>query len=107
MFSKLKYFIQRGKRGYSDRDLWDFSSYLADMVSKGLRQLRKESLGYPIMLTEKEWNIILDKMIAGFRATIKMDSLTIDNYWQKYPKLEKARNEGLKLFIQYFGDLWD
>jgi hypothetical protein len=107
MFKQIKYFIQRGKRGYSDRDLWDFSHYLAEMIPKALRQLKKYQVGYPVMLTEKEWDIILEKIITGFEAIIAMDDLTIKNYWEKYPKLKKTSDEGLELFIKYFGDLWD
>ena len=29
--NNIKWFIQRGKRGYSDRDLWSFDWYLAEI----------------------------------------------------------------------------
>lgn len=36
---EIKWFYQRGTRGYSDRDLWSFDNYLADVISSGIKEL--------------------------------------------------------------------
>ena len=43
----IMYFIQRGKRGYSDRDIWGFDHYLAEVIPKGVRHLAKIHHGCP------------------------------------------------------------
>lgn len=114
MFSKIKYFIQRGKRGYADCDVWNLNDYLADMLFDALKQLNREKLGYPCNYPEEEWTKILNDMIAGFRAYKQMDKLHFwsnENEKTKYLKqrkaLEEICNKGLKLFAENFYDLWD
>ena len=36
---EIKYFVQRGRRGYSDRDIWSYDYFLADIIGNGLKQL--------------------------------------------------------------------
>jgi hypothetical protein len=108
IFRELKYFIQRGIRGYSDKDLWDFDFYLAEMISRALYQLKKIQHGYPAELTEKKWDKILEDIILGFEAVIWIDMIpTVEAFNAQYPRLKIQRDRGLKLFIKYFEDLWD
>ncbi len=81
----IKTFIQRGKRGYADSDTWGFCDYLANVITGGLKQLRKYKHGTPATLNpetgeydydEKRWEKILDKMIYTFETAKK----TMDNY---------------------------
>jgi hypothetical protein len=72
----INYFFQRGIRGYSDCDLWNFNSYLNKVILEGLVWLRANKHGYPATpdpaknneydYNEERWNIILDEMIQGF-----------------------------------------
>jgi hypothetical protein len=41
MFKSIKYFIQRGKRGYSDEDVWDFDNYLCSIIPPAIRELKR------------------------------------------------------------------
>lgn len=72
---EVKYFFQRGIRGWSDRDIWGFDYFLAGVILNGLVQLRATKHGYPATMDpvtgkreydEKRWDDILDRMIAGF-----------------------------------------
>jgi hypothetical protein len=110
---KIKNFIQRGIRGYSDEDLWSFDLYLAKVISTGLIQFQKENHGMPIEIHNKyknndkkasqEWTKIIDKMIGSFEIHIKL----LDEPQILKGKEKQSYEEGFKLFIKYFGDLWD
>ena len=113
LIKKIKWFIQRGKRGYSDQDVWSLDSYLMEWLPKALRQLAKNHIGYPIGLSDKEWISILNKMADGFDAERINDNLYFDG---KISVCDAVKNEkivheklqnSLKLFVKYFRNLWD
>ena len=132
---EVKYFIQRGKRGFSDRDCWGFDYYLAKVISGGIDKLIKNIHGYPGNLKNiKQWITILKKIKQTFVMAKKIldgellylptkkynDKLR--KYWIKYTKennkewnkndrvMTKKQNlaylEGWKLFRIYFRLLW-
>ena len=41
IFNKIKFFFQRGIRGFSEQDLWDFEFYVCNIISGGLKELSK------------------------------------------------------------------
>lgn len=95
---KMKYQVLT--RGYSDRNVWNMNYDLAELNIKLLTKLRDTSSGYPPQLTEKKWKAILTKMIEGFQA---FD----DSYYLEDKKSEKKYKEGMKLYAEYFSNLWD
>ena len=110
LINKIKYFIQRGKRGFSDEDVWDFNYYLSNVISKGLRQLAENKISYPINLTDEQWTDILYKIVHGLEAPIIAD----DNVDLEFDEWKKGLNEALnkekkalKLFVKYYSNLWD
>jgi hypothetical protein len=44
---RVKWFFQRGWRGYADYDCWSFDNYLAKVIAGGLRDIAKHAHGYP------------------------------------------------------------
>ena len=46
---RIKSFIQRGIRGWSDCDTWSFDIYLSKIIYGGVRYLRDNKSGYPIL----------------------------------------------------------
>jgi len=106
-FENIKWFWQRGKRGYSDRDLWNLDEYLTDLFISALRYLRKNHYGYPPLITDEEWNGILDKMIAGFVANkvIKNDSLNLNK--KEIKLLQGKFKTGMALLSEWYNYLWD
>jgi hypothetical protein len=78
----IKYFFQRGIRGWSDCDLWGMQSFLTETILNMLVELRRIKSGYPATLDEKgkysydeqRWNKILDEMIEGFTILRKSDT---------------------------------
>lgn len=124
---QIKFFYQRGKRGWSDYDVWDMDCYLISIILPMLKRLREKSNSFPVNMTEKKWNLILSDMIEAFEAAERMknddyykevsgDSLeAIKNaskkeirMWHKlYLKDLKIFEKKAKVFIKYFHHLWD
>ena len=132
----IKAFIQRGKRGFSNRDTWGFDYYLAKVISEGIDKLIKDVHGHPCDLKNlKQWKTILKKISKTFKTEEKIINgeliylpvkkyLDKDRkYWIKYTKennkewdkddrvMTKKENkeylEGWELFSKYFKNLWD
>jgi len=107
---KIKSFIQRGKRGWADEDTWDFDDYLTDIIIGGMSHLKKYIHGYPYtkkVRSLREWKRILQKIIKGFKAYKKACDYTKTNTKEKFDKQMKKFNEGMKLFVKYYGAFWD
>ena len=75
--NEIKYFFQRGYKGYSDRDVWSADYYIAKTVSKIITQLNKKKNGYPYGLSTKEWGNILKKIAKSFNQASKIVNLDI------------------------------
>jgi len=127
----VKTFIQRGKRGWANRDTWSFDYYLTKVISEAVYHLKENTNGMPNDLTEGQWIDILNKIIYTFELAKRMseDELylikdkKVRDKWQKtldeLNKKHKSRDrcmtnkeireyeEGWKLFKEYFFELWD
>lgn len=64
---RVKWFIQRGRRGWADCDTWDLDHYLAVVMAGSLEYLSDFSLGYPPEYTWETWQKELRKVAKGFR----------------------------------------
>ena len=119
----IKYFIQRGKRGYADRDAWNFDYYLAKVISGGIDKLIKEVHGHPCDLKNiRQWKTILRKISKTFKTATKINNdelyyITDYKINTEYKNSKKFKvmtlkqnreyEEGWELFQQYFQGLWD
>lgn len=83
---EIKYFIQRGKRGYADCDVWGFDGYLAKMIVEVTKEIQEIKHGIPMKLfkpsdkgykdgnfddetieiVNKRYSLILDEIIWTF-----------------------------------------
>jgi len=114
MFKEIKYFIQRGKRGYSDRDLWNFSDYLSEMMPKVLRHY-KGNVGCPSNFYDKEainneyhkWDETLEAIAQGFEAAKYLNEHTFIKDLDKQKNLEEKMKLGLNLFVENYLSLWN
>jgi len=127
IFKEIKYFYQRGKRGYSDRDAWDFDDYLSSIIIKGVRDLKENVYGCPGDLYDKDrkndeyhkWKEILEEIASGFEAAQRIKDMSYmkrvkkDKYYttevdeKKAEAMTKKYERGMKLFSKYFLNLWD
>ena len=115
-YREIKFFIQRGRRGYSDRDIWALDGYLSDIIIAGCKKLKETKHGVPsalicdkdgkqIMTVDEgiiEFNKILDKIIRAFELEQKiLEQFILSD------EENKEREEGWKLFENWFHSLWD
>ena len=121
LYYKIKYFIQRGKRGYADCDIWDLDYYICNIMIQTLIHLKTIADGCPPELFDSNatnqswrWDKILDGIIEGFEAGKKIieektifDIENIEDYQKEYKLLLKKFNKGMELLKQYFFYLWD
>lgn len=117
LFNSIKWFIQRGRRGYADCDVWGFDEYLNGVILEGLKRLQKDKYGYPGSLKNPEqWTKILQEMIDGFEAYQAISEHTYkylnsdgerEYNHEHTQKLYQKHQKGLKLFVKYYSALWD
>jgi len=77
----IKYFFQKGMRGWSDSDLWDMHHYITETILNMLVELKAKKHGYPSTQDDKgewdydedRWNSILNEIIDGFAILRKVD----------------------------------
>lgn len=131
---EIEWFFQRGTRGYSDRDVWDVSNWFENTAIPMLEQLQKTKHGYPMNMTEQQWNITLNNMIDYFKESTEKYCSEKNEYTEDYlaslyennqkkcDGIEKEwirreneitkykiemKNKAFKLFSKHFYDLWD
>jgi len=82
----VKYFCQRGYRGYADCDSWDADSYFEAVMLGVIKHLKENIHGYPCGLIDgvddfdspthdggfEKWKSILDEIIEGLEASIEL-----------------------------------
>jgi len=114
LYDRVKWFVQRGRRGYSDRDVWGWCDHHSEMMVGVLQYLQKHKHGYPIGLTPGKWAKKLRVMEEGFQAIIdeENDYISYKKLSQKeHRKLVFSRQRklmlGLKYFRKYYCNLWD
>ncbi len=83
-YYNIKYFIQRGRKGYSNRDIWSFDYHLSHIIINGLKDLKKITHATPCgqigvqALEDKdskemiEWKRILGEIIWTFEIADKI-----------------------------------
>lgn len=84
---RIKFFYQRGKRGYSDQDVWSMDWWFFSVVIPMLKQLRDTKQGYPSKFkTPEEWDRELDTMIHYFIEATEEGCSEKNEYEEQYNK---------------------
>ena len=114
--NKTKYFIQRGKRGYSDQDLWSADMYIAEVIAGVLESYgnHKWGVGYPYSKggdVNKEYIAMQKDYIKHaklFREYAK-NGMAISEKWKaEFGGLtEKELANILRWFTKVYPGLWD
>jgi len=105
----IKWFWQRGTRGYADCDWWDLDHYLAGWLPKALKDFRTKGISsHPVGVKgRKEWVAILKKMEKGFGNFERLSDIFFHPKNKREEKWMKDYKEGLRLFSKHFYNLWD
>lgn len=96
----------RAKRGYGDKDWWNFNYYIAGVIASAAEKYKNDSHGFPPVevngefnaeVGEKQWAEKMDIISEGFRHYVENDF-----------ELSKAKvDAALETFKEVFYDLWD
>lgn len=110
---KLKYLWQKLTRGFSDEITWNLNTELAKWLLPRLKRFKELANGYPPNLTPEEWEENLDKVIHALEIEVYEEDVKLWSMFSNddaktayYKKLEKEREEGLKILGEYMGYLW-
>lgn len=125
-FLRVKWFIQRGVRGYSDSDTWNLANYLSDWMPKAIYKLKGR--GTPIQVfidlfgdhvdlniisdemneaAHQRWHEILDTIAVGFEAHKQLDEFIFRPDTQEYKDSLIRMHNGFALFCTYYCNLWN
>lgn len=116
----LKWALQRVYRMWDDRAVWSVDMFLCEILPPIIEQLADVRFGVPSSFMPNSmldsyneysykyyrslYRIRLLKIAKGFRAYIEIGD-TIN--FEKRLKLRKEFEEGMKLFVEEFPNLWD
>jgi hypothetical protein len=102
----IKHFIQRGRRGYSDADIWNANDHIARTVLAFLKHNETcKMAGYPMGLTEKKWDDYKTEMKWLMEIHLERHDLPIEVL--KSESHQKRLKRAQRIFGQYWWNLWD
>jgi len=127
---KVKWFFQRGKRGWADCDTWGIDYYLARIIPEMLRHMQENAHSYPgygKASTYGKWIDLLEEMIEGWEAAKrvceddyvnkvqpkwfergeKLTKKTLDKSLEMSKEDQNLFKKRMRLFTRWFFHLWD
>jgi hypothetical protein len=126
--SEVKWFYQRGSRGWSDRSAWSIDTWLVDNLIPMLERLERNKHGTPMsmyrkkdgvskngiptdeanILAEQRWNNVLREIIYGLKCAKKIEDLDYDYEDKELTKrLTKSYQRSFELTGKHLFSLWD
>jgi hypothetical protein len=108
---EVKYRLQRAQDGYADADLWNFDSYLAQILCNGLSDFSDRCHAYPSEFSSKEeWQELLEEMRDGFcfynEHKYDFSNDGQEEWIAKQENMNKRLKKSFKLLRKYFQNLW-
>lgn len=116
---RLKWWCQRARYGYSDRDTWSGDYYIAGIVAGVMERIVNEGHGVSTFYAYGDWNADVDEMvrirdeeynryIAIFREYSK-NGPAINQEWKDDfgGVLDEDMKDALQWLSQHFQELWD
>ena len=117
VYWKIYYGFERMFKDYDSIDTFATFDKFIERYSKVLKELREHHMGYPMQLSEEEWDNILDEMLYHLHymkeeTVVEELERNVPDDWSAsyktvYEVLDKHKNEFFKLFSEYFYNLWD
>jgi hypothetical protein len=96
----FKWFFQRRKRGFDDRETWSLDATIAEFILPRLKRFQDIHPDMPMDLDEKQWHNSIKEMIDAFEI------IASDNYYSMNKKQSLVVRKGLNKFKNYYMDLW-
>ncbi len=120
-FNETKYFIQRGRRGWSDRDNWDLNHHLSFILSKALLDLANKTAGHPCRVIDENnfpeccktcncqelWDKELRENAEKFRLLYLDEFYEIKPMEESWKQEEKTQKEATEWLAKWYGYLWN
>lgn len=80
-FKRAKYARQRARWGFSEYDVWDMDTYLAELIGNMTEYLSKRSQTHPWDMDEKEWKNTLKTISKSFKQyNIERPCISYEKY---------------------------
>ena len=126
--SKVKWFYQRGSRGWSDRSAWSIDTWLVNNLIPMLERLESNNHGTPMSMFKKKdgvdkdgnptdeadrlaaqrWNNVLNEILYGLKCAKKIEDLDYDYNDKELTKsLTKSYQRSFELIGKHLFCLWD
>jgi len=126
--SEVKWFYQRGSRGWSDRSAWSIDTWLVDNLIPMLERLKNNKHGTPASmfrkkdgvdkdgnstdeahrLAEQRWDNVLNEIIYGLKCAKKIEDSDYDYEDKELSKqLTKSSRRSFELIGKHLFSLWD
>lgn len=106
LYLRVKWFIQRGHKGYADCDVWSLDHYLAGWLPEALERLQVNKVGHPLGMTSRGWQTRLGTMRDGFLAVREIEDMNFTTPHESQI-LQRRMARGLNMFAKHFLSLWD
>jgi len=112
----IKWFIQRGRRGYSDRDLWNLDSTIKLFLRNTIRDFQKLGNSYPSdFKSYEDWQKVLKEMENLFTEATKDVGFITDEkgawdqklYAKQSGRKKEMQNKAFDLLKKWCDGLWD
>ena len=125
--SEVKWFYQRGSRGWSDRSAWSIDTWLVDNLIPMLERLKRDKHGIPAsmyrkkdlfeighstdeadVLAEERWDNIMNEILYGLKCAKKIQNSDYDyNDEELTKRLTKSSKRSFELIGKHLVHLWD
>ena len=111
-------FIQRGRRGWADSDLWGLNTHLERILAGALVQLANTSHGHPCIEESGDVERFTclggkDQCMCGHNWSVELyrnaelfNRLARDEFWD-FNEEDAVRNEATTWLAKRWGALWD
>lgn len=92
--NQIKYFVQRGVRGWSTQDSWGAFYHISSVTLGMLKRLKYSKQGVPCVCINdgepfeegvKRWDDIMDKMIYSFQCIVDSENGKSE-FWTAHPR---------------------
>jgi hypothetical protein len=125
---EVKWFYQRGSRGWSDRSAWSIDTWLVYNLIPMLERLKRDKHGTPTSMFRKKdgvskngipideadvlaaqrWDNVLNEIIYGLKCAKKIEDLDYDyEDKEEVKKLTKSSQRSFELIGKHLFNLWD